>query len=69
MWDKNKTVKAVKALMVKRSNTNNPYDWNPDYRVLWSEVFALMKEHGFVGNVIDARWAWDEATKKIRWPK
>jgi hypothetical protein len=67
-WDKDKTIDAVHELYVKRMHTDNILDILPDYRVTWTEVWELMRKHGFDGDVVAGRLAWHEATKKIKWP-
>ena len=70
MWDKLRTITRVYELeKQRRENPQSVLDLNPQGAVTWTEVLAFMKEDGWIGNAVDARLAWDRATRLVRWPR
>lgn len=58
-------VKWFRDLFAARSGTNDPLDFDPSYRVTWTEVWEKMKELGYTQSVVDGRIEW--ATIARRW--
>jgi len=64
-----KTVAEVRALFLRRKNSENILDALPNGRVTWTEVLGLLRKNGYSGDPVTARLEWHEATKFLRWPK
>lgn len=61
-WDSARTLKRVAALEKERAeNPKSVLDLNPQGLVTWTEVYAMMREDGYSGNPVDARFEWDKA--------
>ena len=53
-------------LFKARTDSRNVLDFDPGYRVTWTEIWGKMQELGYSGNVIDARILWNGLHKKHR---
>lgn len=51
-------------LFAARTGTNNPLDFDPRYRVTWSEVYGRMRELGCTLGLVDARQLWLKIKKR-----
>lgn len=59
-------VKWFLLLYESRSNSTNPMDIDPHYRVTWTEIYEKMKEFGCTLGVVDARLLWNKIQRRHR---
>lgn len=54
-------IEWFKELYARRTLTPTaPEDLSKDYRVVWSEIYAKMKELGSEEGIVDARHTWQK---------
>ncbi len=67
-WDWRKTLNwAIQLDHKRRHDPKSVMDLNPDGPVTWTEVYQAMRDHGWIGTGVDARFAWQDIVNKY-WP-
>ncbi len=62
-WDAATTLRRVRLLeRQRREHPQSVLDLNPQGAVTWTEAWAMMREDGYVGNVVDGRLDWSRSS-------